>query len=341
MSHPHPWMPVSPCGAGCLPAADAVPVVGRASRLLRLLAVTVTLLAGVALAVGFPWLRPADRKRTLRAWSGMLLKALRIQLVVTGGDRFGPTGVGVLVVSNHLSWLDLVVLSAVQPLHMVAKSEVRTWPVIGLLARRADTVFMDRERLSALPQAVATVSGALASGATIGVFPEGTTWCGRASGRFRPALFQAAVDTGTPVRPVALGYRLAGIGTTTVASFVGSTTLWESVMLVAGVRGLVVDVHLLPLLPSDGLNRRALAAGAQAAVTAAAPTLRSGEVDPGRGRHLQPPPRHPGPRRSTPAVRLRPGRDALQHIEVLMTSAGAVELPIFHQRPALGSLRRC
>ena len=273
MSHRHPWMPVSPCGASCLPAADAVPVVGRGSRLLRLLAVAVTLLVGVALAAAFPRLGPAGRERTLRALFRTLLTALRIQLEVTGGDRFGPPGVGVLVVSNHLSWLDLVALGAVQPLHMVAKSEMRTWPVIGLMARRADTVFVDRERLSALPQMVAAVSGALASGAAIGAFPEGTTWCGRASGRFRPALFQAAVDTATPVRPVALRYRLAGAGTTTVASFVGSATLWESLLLVAGVHGLVVEVRLLPLLPPDGLDRRALAAGAQAAVTAAVPTL--------------------------------------------------------------------
>ncbi|MBV9013086.1 MAG: 1-acyl-sn-glycerol-3-phosphate acyltransferase [Pseudonocardiales bacterium] len=242
------------------------------SWLLRLLAAAAMLLAGAALAATLPRFGP-DWERTLRAWSRMLLKALRIQLVVTGGDRFGPPGVGVLVVSNHLSWLDPLALGAVQPLHMVAKSEMRTWPVIGLIARQADTVFVDRERLSALPQTVAAVSGVLASGAAIGAFPEGTTWCGRSRGRFRPALFQAAVDTATPVRPVALRYCLAGIGTTTVASFVGSATLWESLALVAGVRGLVVEVHLLPLLPSDGLDRRALAAGAQAIVTAAAPTL--------------------------------------------------------------------
>jgi hypothetical protein len=151
---------------------------------------------------------------------------------------------------------------------MVAKSEVRAYPVIGLLARRAGTVFVDRERLSTLPRMVAAVSGALAGGAAIGAFPEGTTWCGPANGRFRPAVFQAAVDNATPVRPVALSYRLAGAGTTTVASFVGSAALWESAVLVAGARGLVVEVRLLPLLPPDGLDRRSLAATAQAAVTA-------------------------------------------------------------------------
>ena len=274
MNRAHPWMPVSPCGDGCLPPVGAVPVVGRPRRLWRLLAAAAMLLAGAVLAVALPRLRrPAGRERALRGWFRALLKALRIQLAVTGGDRFAPPGVGVLVVSNHVSWLDLAALGAVQPLRMVAKSEVRVWPVIGPLARRAGTVFVDRERLSTLPWMVAAVSGALAGGAAIGAFPEGTTWCGPANGRFRPAVFQAAVDTATPVRPVALRYRLAGAGTTTVASFVGSATLWESVVLVAGVRGLVVEVRLLPLLPADGLDRWTLAARAQAAVTAAAPSV--------------------------------------------------------------------
>ncbi|MGH3945431.1 MAG: lysophospholipid acyltransferase family protein, partial [Pseudonocardiaceae bacterium] len=231
MNRTHQWMPVSPCGDGCLPPAGAVSTVGRVRRLLRLLGVAAMLLAGAALAIVLPQLGPTRREQALRAWFRTLLGTLRIQLAVTGGDRFGPPGAGVLVVSNHVSWLDLVVLGAVQPLRMVAKSEVRTWPVIGPLARRAGTVFVDRGRLSALPRTVAAVSGALAGGAAIGAFPEGTTWCGLAGGRFRPAVFQAAVDTATPVRPVALRYRLAGAGTTTVASFVGSATLWDAAVL--------------------------------------------------------------------------------------------------------------
>jgi 1-acyl-sn-glycerol-3-phosphate acyltransferase len=267
MNRPHPWMPVSPCGEGCLPPADAVPAVDWARRLLRLLAAAAMLLAGAALAAALPLLGPAGREWTLRAWYRALLRALRIQLEVTGGDRFAALGVGVLVVSNHTSWLDMIALGAVQPLHMVAKSEVRGWPVLGPLARRVGTIFVDRERLSTLPRTVEAVSGALAGGAAIGAFPEGTTWCGLSGGRFRPAVFQAAVDTATSVRPVALRYRLVGVGATTVASFVGSTTLGEAVMRVAGVQGLLVDVQILPLLPPAGADRRVLATRAEAAVT--------------------------------------------------------------------------
>ncbi len=261
-------MPVSPCAQGCLPPADAVPTVARIRWLLRLLAAVAALLAGLALAAVLPLLGPSEGERAMRAWYRALLRALRIQLEVTGGERFAGPAAGVLVVSNHMSWLDLVALCAVQPLRMVAKGEVAGWPVVSLLARRAGTIFVDRERLTTLPRMVEAASGILAQGGAVGAFPEGTTWCGLAGGRFRPAVFQAAVDTATSVRPVALRYRLAGAGATTVAAFVGPATLWESALRVAGVQGLVVEVHLLPPLSTAGTDRRALAIRAEAAVTA-------------------------------------------------------------------------
>jgi 1-acyl-sn-glycerol-3-phosphate acyltransferase len=204
----------------------------------------------------------------MQAWCRALLRALRIQLELIGGARFAAPATGVLVVSNHMSWLDLVVLCAVQPLRMVAKSEVRRWPVISLLARGVGTIFVDRERLTTLPRTIGAASSALAQGEAVGAFPEGTTWCGLASGRFRPAIFQAAVDTATSVRPVALRYRLASAGPTTVASFVGAITLWESILRVAGVQGLVVEVHLLPPMSAADADRRTLASRAETAVTA-------------------------------------------------------------------------
>ena len=88
----------------------------------------------------------------------------------------------------------------------------------------------------------------------------------RASGRFRPAVFQAAVDTAAPVRPVALRYRLAGGGPTTVASFVGPTSLWQAVLRVAGAHDLVIEVHLLPLVQDASASRHTLATRAEIAV---------------------------------------------------------------------------
>ncbi|HJT03177.1 MAG TPA: lysophospholipid acyltransferase family protein [Pseudonocardiaceae bacterium] len=256
-------MPVSPCGQRCLPPAGAV---APATRTRRLLATGALLLVGTLLAAVLPALGSGQRERRVRAWYQALLRALGIRLEVIGGDRFADPAVGTLVVSNHTSWLDVIALGAVQPLRMVAKREVRRWPVVGPLARRLHTIFVDRERLWALPGMVADVARALADGAAVGAFPEGTTWCGRASGRFRPAVFQAAVDTAAPVRPVALRYRLAGGGPTTVASFVGPASLWQALLRVAAVHDLVIEVHLLPLVQVAGASRHTLANRAEIAV---------------------------------------------------------------------------
>ncbi|MBV8710370.1 MAG: 1-acyl-sn-glycerol-3-phosphate acyltransferase [Solirubrobacterales bacterium] len=280
MNRAHPWMPVSPCGQGCLPAADSVPTVTRIRQVLRLLATAALLVAGALLVALQPMLRPRQQEQTLRTWYRTLLRVLHIQLEVTGGDRFAHPGVAILVVSNHTSWLDQIALGAVQPLRMVAKKEVGRWPVVGPLARRLGTIFVDRERLSALPGMVDAITRALAEGAAVGAFPEGTTWCGLSSGRFRPAVFQAAVDTATPVRPVALRYRLAGSGPTTVASFVGTAGLCETLIRVCGARGLVIEVHLLPFLRAACTTRRTLASRAEIAVTALNSASGTGPTDP-------------------------------------------------------------
>lgn len=257
----HRWFPASPCDAGCQ-VRDA-PRTAPGVRLARLAAVGTVLAAAVAV---LPVLRGPARARTLRALLGTLLTVLGVRVVVHGPQRFTPPGVGMRVVSNHVSWLDVVALQCVQPLRMVAKAEVARWFLVGPLADAVGCVYVDRHRLSQLPDVVAEVAGVLRGGSAMGVFAEGTTWCGPAVGGFRPALFQAAIDAGAAVRPVALRYRLADGTPTTVAAFVGEQTLWRSVVTVAGVRGLMVHVHLLPPLAPVGADRRALAARAVARV---------------------------------------------------------------------------
>ncbi|GAA3234593.1 1-acyl-sn-glycerol-3-phosphate acyltransferase [Nonomuraea helvata] len=150
---------------------------------------------------------------------------------------------GVLVVANHVSWLDPLVLAATVPSRPLAKREIGEWPFIRTLAAGAGALFIDRERLSALPPAVAAVAAALRAGDTVVAFPEGTTWCGRGMGRFRPAVFQAAVDAGAPVRPAVLRYR-EGTATSTRACYVGDDSLLASIVRVAATRRLTVEITL-------------------------------------------------------------------------------------------------
>lgn len=257
------WMPRSGCDTSCLPAADAGRRVSRFRIAARAVAALVVIaVAAVALPV-FPLLTSAARGRVLRLVARALLAAIGVRHSLRG--RLPRQGA--LIVANHVSWLDVLVLLAYAPVRLLAKREVRSWPVVGALAAVAGTVFIDRGRPRTLPGVVAGLTATLRAGGVIAVFPEGTTWCGRTGGRFRPAMFQAAVDARVPVAPVTLRFQLADDSRTTLAAFVGDDTLLASLRRVLAARGLRVTARAHPALyPGPGATRTSLARAAQAVV---------------------------------------------------------------------------
>jgi 1-acyl-sn-glycerol-3-phosphate acyltransferase len=266
------WQPRSDCGPQCLPGAGETPTVCAVRQAGRLVAMLGALLLGVGLLPVLPLLPWRGRHAAGRMWARVVLRALGISLAVRGGlpERRA------LLVSNHISWLDIVAVLAVSPARMVAKHEVRQWPVIGPLAAAGGTIFVDRTRPRDLPGTVADVAAALRSGGVVAAFPEGTTWCGvtstpsgcSAGGRFRPAVFQAAIDAGAVVVPLTLRYRISNDREgTTAAAFLGDDSLWESLRRVLAVRGLVVSLTAAEALhPDASAGRRRLARVAESAV---------------------------------------------------------------------------
>jgi 1-acyl-sn-glycerol-3-phosphate acyltransferase len=273
------WLPAGPCTvSGCVtPAVRAAGPLRRVARALGLLAV---------LLAALPWTAVARRLGAeplgvaTTAQARMALRVLGVRVRVRDGFTvFGGAvvpraavvpgaGGSALIVANHVSWLDPVVVAAVLPCRALAKSEIARWPVVRSLVAGSGAVFIDRERLSTLPGAVRRVAEVLREGRSVVAFPEGTTWCGRGTGPFRPAVFQAAVDAGAPVRPVALRYGEAGGALATAPAFVGEDTLLASLGRVLAARGLVVEVTLFPLLAHvPGADRRELAGIAQATVS--------------------------------------------------------------------------
>ncbi|MER5748555.1 lysophospholipid acyltransferase family protein [Streptomyces sp. NPDC002088] len=249
------WLPSAPCTPGaCVESAGSATAVPRA--VLRLTAMVVLLLAGITLSPLGRWI-PAE---LVRRWSRATVRAAGVRVRITG--TAAPTG-GLLLVANHISWLDIPLLAAVRPARMLAKAEIRRWPVAGPLAARA-ALFIDRDRLRALPGTVARMADTLRAGQAVAVFPEGSTWCGRAQGDFRRAAFQAALDAGAAVQPVRIRYRFAGGADSTAPAFVGDDSLLASVWRVVSARGLVAEVEVRPVLPEGGdVDRRALARAAQ------------------------------------------------------------------------------
>lgn len=162
-------------------------------------------------AVRFTWLfvrrggRPslADRARRMQTSCRRILRIFAPELRITGT---APTRG--LLVSNHLGYLDILVLGATAPCVFVAKSDVRGWPVVGAVAALAGTLFVRRDRRSDASRMTREMQQALGQGVLIVLFPEGTSSGGATVLPFKSALFGAVEEAAQSVAPAAIGYAL-------------------------------------------------------------------------------------------------------------------------------------
>lgn len=152
---------------------------------------------------GIPVGRGTLRQWAHRAWQRQTLRLFGIRLKVSGQ----LPDAGCLVVANHISWLDIVVLHAVRPMWLVAKAEIRRWPLVGWLAHTGGTLFIQRGRPASRKAIARRMAALLRRGETVGVFPEGGIRPEPGPGRFYHPLFQPAVRVAAPVVPVAIRYQ--------------------------------------------------------------------------------------------------------------------------------------
>ncbi|MFI1395781.1 lysophospholipid acyltransferase family protein [Streptomyces sp. NPDC020681] len=256
------WLPSAPCTpSGC--ATHHSTVAGRATAVVRLVAGIVTVLAGLLIGPVVALLATVFGTRfrhfMTRLWARAVVRAFGVRIRIVGRP-YAPRGS--LVVANHISWLDIPLIAAALPGRMLAKTEVRHWPLLGPLAARGGTFFVERDRLRTLPGTVREMASALEGGARVIAFPEGSTWCGREQGRFRHAVFQSALDAGASVQPLRITYLPTG-----AAAFVGEDSLPASLWRVVTAGELTAEIRLLPAIPAGSHpDRRSLARAAQRAV---------------------------------------------------------------------------
>lgn len=232
---------------------------------MRCMTLGVRLLAIVAaLALVYPWVGDDTRLRLKQRWSRQLLRTLGIS-IDEQGERWNP---GSLVVSNHVSWIDILVLDAVHPVAFVSKAEVRDWPLIGWIAARVDTVFLRRGSRGHARIVNAEIDALLNDGKSVAIFPEGTTTDGSHLLGFHAALLQPAVETGHAIQPVALAYRHSDGRPCAAPAYVGDTTLLQSFAAILSCRAITAHVIAAPVIRPQDITRRELAYAARAAIAA-------------------------------------------------------------------------
>ena len=144
------------------------------------------------------------RSRIQRVYCRMMLRCLGVRITVSGGPIRNLSGV--LVVSGHVSWVDIFIIGSVLPGSFVARADLVDWPALGFLARLLKVIPIERANLRGLPDVVRTVADRLRGGPDRRRVPGGhhLVWTGLRP--FRPAMFQGAVDAGRPVQPLRLTY---------------------------------------------------------------------------------------------------------------------------------------
>jgi 1-acyl-sn-glycerol-3-phosphate acyltransferase len=228
----------------------------RAWRLTRLAAHFTT--AAAIAGFGYPLMKPARRRLALQRWSHKLVRRLAARLTVHG-EPPRDDGAAFMLISNHVSWLDIFVINAAVPTRFVAKSEVRGWPLIGWLCVKADTLFIERERPRDLARLDGVIVDALRDSAGLGVFLEGTTTDGSEVLPFHSSLLRPAQQANMQVHPVAIQYRRSDGSICTEAAFDGDKSVMDTLRLMLTQREIHVHVHFLPPVPTQGVHRKVLA----------------------------------------------------------------------------------
>ncbi len=200
----------------------------------------------------FPQWPHTQRMQATQDWAQKLLQVMGVDLQVIGTPVEGP----VLLVSNHISWIDIFVINAVQPARFVSKADVKQWPLIGTLVTNAGTLFIEREKRRDAMRVVHHLAESLNNGDVVAVFPEGTTGDGHALLPFHGNLLQAAIVTQHPVLPVVMRYRDAQQNPSRAVAWLGEETLMHSLWKIATAQNLQVRLRLADVQHAQGRDRR-------------------------------------------------------------------------------------
>jgi len=217
------------------------------------------------IAFVFPALDAPARHARIRRWSRKLLDLLHVDLRLAGALAHP----NVVVVANHVSWLDIFALHAIGPVRFIAKSEIAHWPVLGRLVAGVGTLFIERERRQDTHRVNRDIAQALADGDIVAVFPEGTVSDGAAVLPFKGSLLQPIVEAAGYVQPVAIRYRDPDGIPSTVPAYDGDITFIDSFWRICGARALAVELIAGTPLPARGRHRRDLAREAERVIRAA------------------------------------------------------------------------
>ena len=237
----------------------------KLTRILRASRLIFHIISGLAQSAIYPHLSQPAQKRMNKNWSLGLLAILSIRLRLSGtlpDAKDQP----IMLVANHVSWLDVYSLNTVCPSRFVAKSEIRSWPLLGWLSRNVGTLFIKRTKITDIVRINKDIGNALTTGDFVAVFPEGTTSDGTTVKHFHGSLLQSAVAVEASLCPVAIRYHDAS-GEISKAAVYVNVSLFDSLKKILQQPWIEVELIFSDPVNSRGKNRRELARTTQQVIT--------------------------------------------------------------------------
>lgn len=251
---------------------------------IRLLRVVLHLFRGLATcALVFPLTDDAGRLRRIKTWSGELIALCGVDVRILH-ERGAQPAPRALIVSNHVSWMDIFVINTLHPCRFVAKSDIRDWPLIGWLCEKTGTIFISRGKLRDVRRIYQGLVASLHAGEHVAFFPEGTTAAQGNILPFHANLFEAAVEAEVPVQPYAVRYVDSSGKLHPAANFIGDMTFVESLLTVLRSGPMTAELILLPPIAThQASHRRELADAARHLIaTELGDSLLGDQIEPGR-----------------------------------------------------------
>ncbi len=230
----------------------------------KIILTLIHLVIGILCIVFFPIINRKSRRNLIKLWSLLLLKIFKINLIVNNDLKKILAKKNYLIVSNHISWLDIFVINSAYPVTFVAKHSISKWPILNWLVKASETIFIDRKKITKIKETSKEIEDYLESKGSICIFPEGTSTDGSRLLDFKSNLLQTAINKDIEILPVAIQY-LHDNKFCSAPAYYNDLSLFDSIINLIKLDNIVAKLTILPEIKSS-FDRKVLANKAYAKI---------------------------------------------------------------------------
>ena len=191
----------------------------------------------------------------IRLWFKKILDIIEIKTIIKGEIKTG----NYLIISNHSSWLDIIILGSTFKTTFLSKIEVSRWPIIGKITTAVDMLFINRGAKNAATLAVDGISEFIENNRSVTIFPEGTSSGGKGLLKFKPRLFASCINTNFPVQCVIIKYPYKNKNIHPSVPFVRGNSLFLNILKVLFRNDIVAEITIAELVNTKDKDRKSVA----------------------------------------------------------------------------------